>query len=185
MTHLPEWKVISTETVQKGRFEIVYETVQFKPDYAGPYSYIRYRADGVCVLPVLPDGRVCLVRQYRRPVDAMEIEVPAGMIDRGEEPQEAARRELLEETGYSAARIEDCGYLFASPGSSTEKMYLFIAFCDDGGPAGQALDPSERIQLGDYSIEEVRQLISNGQIHHSATQVLFFRYMNLLSATTG
>lgn len=174
-----QWNVLQTEVIQKGRFGIIYETVQFTPEKIGPYSYVRYRADGICVLPVLPDGRVCLVRQYRRPVDKDQIEVPAGMIDKGELSLACAQRELLEETGLQAKRIINCSYIYASPGSSTETMHLFIAFCENE-QIDQKLDESESIEVNFYTMNEVKALIKQGIIHHAPTLLLFQHLLELL-----
>jgi len=179
MRKMLDWRVIKTEYLEKGRFEIVYETVQFTPDYIGPYSYVRYKADGVCVLPVLSDGNICLTNQYRRPVDSFEFEVPAGMIDSNETPLDAAKRELAEETGYSTIRTVDCGFIYASPGSSTEKMYLFIAYCEKESKTAQNLDKSEKIDVATFSVQQIQRMIVEGRIHHSATQVLFYRLLGM------
>lgn len=177
MAYSKDWRVIKSESVRKGRFEIVYETVQFTPDYSGPFSYVHNRADGVCILPVIDNKQICLVSLYRRPVDAMEIEVPAGMIDVEESPSQAASRELLEETGYRASRWINCGFIYSSPGSSTEKMYLYVALCTENSAKERHLDQAEDISLQSYSFAQVRDMIRNGKIHHSATQVLFYQYI--------
>ena len=108
----------------------------------------------------------------------MQIEVPAGMIDQGETPMEAALRELKEETGLSAREIVDCGFLYASAGSTTEKMYLFIAYCDDETISTEGLHFSEKIDVEFFSIEQVQKLIDENQINHSALQVLFYRCLS-------
>ncbi len=83
---------------------------------------------GAAVIVALDDQqRVLMVRQYRSAAGKYLLEVPAGTLDSGEDPARCATRELKEETGYQAAQWEPLGYFYASPGFSTEKMYLFLA----------------------------------------------------------
>ena len=172
-----KWDVLKTEKVKKGRFEIIYETVQFSEEKVGPYSYIKYGADGVCILPILPDGRICLVSQYRRPVGTVQFEVPAGMIDIGESPETTAVRELMEETGLCAVKLIDCGYIYSSPGSTTEKMFLFIAYCEEPRQSDTEQDPSEKIELHFFTVDQAKQMITDNTIHHGSAQVLFCRFI--------
>lgn len=172
-----DWKVLKEETTKLGRFEIVFETVQFTPDTVGPYSYVKFAHNGVCILPIIDNNWTLFVRQYRRAVDSIHLEIPAGMIDVGESPAEAAARELREETGIVADNLIDCGYIFASPGSTTEIMYLFIAFCSSGKQLKQSLDSSENIELVQMSIADARKQMLDGTFHHGASQILLCRYL--------
>lgn len=81
----------------------------------------------VVVVPVLPDGRILLVRQYRRAVNRWLLELPAGTLDRGEPHARCARRELEEETGWKAARVKRIGRFYAAPGFVSEQLTLFLA----------------------------------------------------------
>jgi ADP-ribose pyrophosphatase len=81
----------------------------------------------VVILPIIDADRICLIRNYRMAVDEELIELPAGTIDRGEDPVETARRELLEETGFIAGSIEKIHEFWVSPGILREKMHLFVA----------------------------------------------------------
>jgi ADP-ribose pyrophosphatase len=82
---------------------------------------------GVGVLAVTPRGDVVLVRQYRYPVGEELLEIPAGKLERGEIPLDCAKRELSEETGYSASEWQELGFIYTSPGYSDERLYLFRA----------------------------------------------------------
>ena len=99
------------------------------------------------------------------------------MIDNCETPNEAAIRELKEETGLIAKEVHDYGYIFSSPGSTSEKIYLFIIFCEDSANFEQHLDFSEDIKVELFTVDEVNNLMFNNQLNHSATQVLFCRYL--------
>jgi ADP-ribose pyrophosphatase len=87
---------------------------------------VRHRGAAV-LLPVTADGRIVLVRQYRYGADELMLEAPAGTIDIGERPEETARRELVEETGYHPGRLEKLLEFYPSPGILTELMHLFLA----------------------------------------------------------
>jgi ADP-ribose pyrophosphatase len=93
----------------------------------------------VAVVPMLPDGRVILIRQYRRPAGQALLEIPAGTREPDEDAETCARRELIEEIGYRAGRITRLGGFFTSPGFATEYMDVFLAEemtpVEEGGPA--------------------------------------------------
>ena len=98
----------------------------------------------VVILPVLADGRVCLLRNNRPAVGEVLWEVPAGTLEPDEPIETAAARELAEETGYRAARWHKLGEFFPSPGVLSEKMHLFIA--EDLTPGPLKLEPGEQIE---------------------------------------
>lgn len=90
------------------------------------YQIVRHPG-GVAILPLHNDGTVTLIRQLRPAVGDWILELPAGRLDPGEEPERCGRRELLEETGLSAAELQPLGYLYPSPGFCDEKIHLFLA----------------------------------------------------------
>ncbi len=119
---------------------------------------------GACtaIVALDSDDTVLLVRQYRKAVEKMLLEIPAGGIEDGEDPLEGARRELEEETGFSAERWERLNYFYTSPGFCTEAMHLYLA---------TGLTPVERRADDDEAIEVVRvplgktlELMASGEI---------------------
>lgn len=134
-----------------------------------PYSFMRVNP-GVCILPVIgdgPDAQTVLIRQYRFPVGAWQVELPAGAIDPGEEPATAAARELSEESGYAARELVDLGPFHPSPGSTDETIYLFLARCD--AREGELhLDPAEDIRHRRVPMTELASLIASGEFCHGA-----------------
>lgn len=96
-----------------------------------PY-YVLERPDAAIIFPVTEDGEVVLVRQYRPPLKRLELGLPAGLVEEGEEHEAAARRELLEETGYSGGEWEPLGALASSPSLKDNWAYLFLARAASG-----------------------------------------------------
>lgn len=169
------WDVVNSSVEKIGRFEIVCESVRFSGGHICPYSYIVYPHDGVCVLPILKDGHIAMIKQYRRAVDSIELEMPTGMIDDGEEPQAAASRELFEETGLTAEKLVDCGYINASEGTTSERIYIYFAYCS-ANSSEQHLDVSEEISVEYFSTDEIRIMMLNNEIHHSAAVALLSHF---------
>jgi len=122
----------------------------------------------VVLVPVLPDGRVLLVRQFRRAVAAELLELPAGTIERGEAPDACARRELAEEVGQAAARWEQLLAFYPSPGVMTERMFLFLA--QDLTPA-VADREEEDLRVEAMPLAEARRRITTGEIRDAKSIV--------------
>ena len=131
----------------------------------------------VGILPLLDDGRVVLLRQYRVAVDAYLIELPAGTLEPGEEPIVTAQRELIEETGYTAGKMEPLITFYSSPGILREQLHLFVA--TDLTPGESALEDGEDIELFIADWDEVRDLIARGEITDAKTLIGLLHYMNM------
>lgn len=125
--------------------------------------------NAVAVLPVIGKD-VVLIRQYRPVIDKYILEAPAGVIDKGENPEEAARRELKEETGYRATQLIPVGSGYVSPGYSTEKLYLFLA--PDPEPGESSPEPHEIIRLVKIPLDEALKMIERGEIEDVKTILL-------------
>jgi ADP-ribose pyrophosphatase len=128
----------------------------------------------VVVLGVLPDQRIILIRTRRYAVGQHLIELPAGTLEKGEDPMNCAGRELLEETGYLANRLQPIGNFFTSPGILSEKMYAFAAY--DLEEQKQALEEGEEIELVPATLDDAIQMIRDGQIHDGKTIAALLMY---------
>lgn len=116
----------------------------------------------VGVVPV-EGGRLGLIRQYRPSIDAWIWEIPAGTLERGEDPAACAARELAEETGYRAGRIAPLGRFYVAPGYSTELLQLFKA--EDLTPGERSLDEGEQIgEMQWFSFHEAMELVRRGEL---------------------
>ena len=129
-------------------------------------DFFKYPGAAV-ILPVLDDGSIVLIRNYRFAVDEHLYELPAGMLDPGEDPRTCAERELKEETGYSAGRIEKITEFYTGPGTTDEKMCVYLA--TDLASGRQDLEVYERIAVEVRSDDEVRRMVADGTIHDAKT----------------
>jgi ADP-ribose pyrophosphatase len=123
----------------------------------------------VTILPLLDDGRVCLIRNYRIAVDKTLVELPAGTLEGGEDPAMTAERELIEETGYRATSIEKLSEFYMSPGILNERMHLYLARGLRPGPA--ALEPGEQIETWVVPWAEAMRMAFDGTIQDAKTLV--------------
>ena len=132
---------------------------------------------GAAILPVEADGRVVLVRQWRYPLDAETLEIPAGRIERGDDPQATACRELEEEAGLATARVESLGSILPAPGYLTERVWLYLA--RDLTPVPQRLEEDERVEIVRMTLDEALAEIDAGEIDDAKTVVALLRYARL------
>ena len=118
--------------------------------------------NSVCVVPVDEDGNVYLVRQYRKPPERLMLEVVAGGVDAGESAEEAAHRELGEEAGLRAERMDLLSFFWMSPGFCTEGMHAYLA---TGLTVGEnAPEDDESIEVVRVKLSEVAGMIASGEI---------------------
>lgn len=120
------------------------------------------------VVPVTEGGDVVLVRQWRQPVGGLTLELPGGGVDRGEDPREAVRRELLEETGYEAHDLSHLVSVHTSPGRSTEVCHLFRCRAERVLP-GPAPEPTEFVSAVEMPLGEARRKVYGGEITAAPT----------------
>ena len=120
----------------------------------------------VGILPVLDDGRIVFVRQYRKAADEILLEVPAGGIDEGEDAEDAVRREMVEETGYTVGTLKHLISFYTSPGFTTELMHLYKA--TDLTP-GEPTEETDQIEVELVTPEEAIRLVRAGEIRDAKT----------------
>ena len=131
-----------------------------------PY-YVVERPDAAIILPLTGEGEAVLVRQYRPPLERMELGLPAGLVEEGEKPEAAARRELLEETGYSGGEWEPLGALASSPSLKDNWAYLFLARgVEEMAPPDP--DEHELVETVRVPVGELLGLIRAGEIVSSS-----------------
>jgi ADP-ribose pyrophosphatase len=126
-----------------------------------PY-YVMDEPEWVHVVPVLDDGRIVLVSQYRYAGGATCVELPGGVVDAGESPLQAAPRELLEETGFHAKHWQPVATFFANPARQNNRVHVFLAH-GLAQVSAQRLDENEDIECSQASIEQLEAMIADGR----------------------
>jgi len=169
--------IISRETVFAGRvLDVGVEQHQLPNGILSSFEIIRHPG-GAAILPVLSDGRLLLIRQFRPAIGQMVYEIPAGRLEPGESALECAGRELVEETGYSAAKILPLGCLWSAVGFCDELIHLFVGH--DLCAVGQNLEPDEVVELNPLTLMDALHKIMSNEILDSKTQLALLRYQML------
>lgn len=159
---------LSSETLVDGIvFRVERQDVRLGDGSQSRRDIVRH-AGGVGVLARTPRKTWLLVRQYRKAVECEVIEIVAGMREPGEDPADTARRELEEETGYTARNLTPLGKTFASPGYSDEVVHLFFAETVDT-PGGNRLDSDERLHVEEFTDDRLRAAMDANELPDSKT----------------
>ena len=159
-------KILSSQKVFEGRvFNVTVDTVS-----EGELTYQRevvHHNGSAVIVPVFDDDTDALVKQYRHPAVRYLLEVPAGTLAKGERPEIGAARELKEELGLDAARLEKLSEFFVSPGFCEEKMWVYLATELTEGK--QALEDDEILDVVRLPIAEALEMITSGEIQDAKT----------------
>lgn len=156
----------SREVVQ-GRRVIVEQRRVLRRDGRDELRDVVVHPGSVVLLPLRDDGRLVMIRNRRFTIERTLLELPAGTREPGEEPAVCAARELEEETGYRASELRELLAFYPAPGSSTERMHVFLARGLE--PSAQKLDETEQIEVVCLEIDEVLARIRDGQIEDAKT----------------
>ncbi|MBI4330900.1 MAG: NUDIX hydrolase [Chloroflexi bacterium] len=160
-------RILNTSKIFKGRgMSLRVDTIETSSGRSTTREIVE-RQDAVVILPVDRNGDVLLVRQYRYSIGRDLLELPAGMIEPGEDPEECARRELREETGYAPGKLEKLGSWFVAPGFCTEFMHFFMA--SDLSPSRLIADDTEDIELIRLKFGDCLESIKSGRIQDGKT----------------
>ena len=159
---MADFKILARKTVIKSRaFDV--QKVDFRLPNGQQHSYdLVDHPDAVTILPINEQGEVYFVRQYRVGAEALLLELPAGVLDAGEKPEVAARRELREEIGMDCERLDKIGEFFMSPGYTNEYMTVFLASNLFSSPLSQ--DDDEFLEVLAIPLTHVFELLKSQQI---------------------
>lgn len=180
-----KWQILSSEYIFHDLWFKVRKDVCKAPDgrIIDPY-YVYEFSEWVCAVPVTEDGRIIMVRQYRHAFGDVCIEFPGGCVDDTDKNfEDAVKRELLEETGYSFSSFTPMGAISANPSTNNNLMHMFLA---TGGKrvSGQKLDHNEEIEISLFTPEEIKQLVRENKIVQAMHVTAFLYAMEKLGQLT-
>ena len=157
------YSILKSEIIYNGK---VFNTKVDQIEYNSGNKSVREVAEhpgGAVIVPVTSEGKIIMVTQHRYPVDKTLLELPAGKLDKNENPFHCAARELEEETGYKSDNIKEIGTIFTSPGYSTEKLWIYLA--KDLKPGNHNREEGEfGMKVFEYTLKEINEKIYNGEI---------------------
>ncbi|HVP30923.1 MAG TPA: NUDIX hydrolase [Myxococcota bacterium] len=161
------WQELDEERLQDCRVFTVSRTRARSPRDGRVHDFFRIDAsDWVHVVPITPAGEVVMVRQWRHGAREVTLEIPGGMVDPGETPDAAASRELLEETGYRAERVESLGFVNPNPALFGNRLHTFVAR-DVERVAEVRNEGAEETVVELVPLVDVPRLLADGTIRHA------------------
>lgn len=166
-----EEKTLSSEKIYDGAI-LNLRRDKVTVQHGTSYREIIEHNGGAVLAAVTDEGKLVMVKQYRKPAERVMLEAPAGKIDPGEEAFAAAVRELKEETGYTANKVEFLTQFYPSVGYSEEILYLYL--CTELTPGETAFDENEAIEIEEMEIDELLTMIMRGEINDAKTIIAIF-----------
>lgn len=166
------------EVVRKGViFDLIVDHIEY-PSGNVSIREVAKHPGGAVVVPVFDNGDVLMIKQHRYPVDEILYELPAGKLDQGEDPEDCARRELEEETGYRAERLEKLTAFYTTPGFCTEKLHIYLATGLKILESGQQLEEGEAsISIETIPLKKALDMTESQEIVDGKTIVGLFLAM--------
>ncbi|MGD6815668.1 NUDIX hydrolase [Metabacillus sp. 84] len=168
MDHLKE-KELSSEQIYSGKIIDLYVQEVELPNGKTSKREVIKHPGAVAVIAITPEGKLLMVEQFRKALERTLIEIPAGKLEPGEEPEKTAVRELEEETGFTARSIDHLVSFYTSPGFADELVHLYIT--EDLAPIENEahLDEDEFVDLMEVTLEEAEALLKDGRIYDAKT----------------
>lgn len=163
----PRWEILEDKKVYETPIFSLHKNKVLPDGTNNPaHFYVLNAPEWINVIALTDDNQILLVEQYRHGIHETTLEIPGGMADAGESPEEAAKRELLEETGYSTDSWKPLGKTSSNPAILTNFTHLYLARnCIK--TASQQTDGHEDIQIHKMPVGDFLQLVSDGVVHHS------------------
>lgn len=181
-----EEKTLKRKELFKGKIIEVYLDDVALPMGGTAKRELVFHHGGVGIIPITKDNKIIMVKQFRKPLEKVVLEIPAGKIDPGEgqHPEKTALRELEEETGYRTEELTYINDMYLSPGFSNEKLYIYAAtdLVKVENPRPQ--DDDEVLELYELTLEEAKQAIQEGSICDAKT-IFAVNYWELLQCRRG
>lgn len=162
------YRIVKSEVIFKGK---VFNTIVNQIEYDSGNKAVREVAEhpgGAVVVPVTDDGKIVMVTQHRFPMNKVLLELPAGKLNKDENPFICAVRELEEETGYRSKNVKELGSIYTTPGYSTEKLWIYLA--KDLKPGSHNREEGEfGMEVLELTFDEIENKIYSGDIVDSKT----------------
>ena len=171
-----EEKTLSSERIYEGAI-INLRRDQVTVQNGTSYREIVEHNGGAVLAAITPEGRMVMVRQFRKPAERVMLEVPAGKIDAGEEAVQAAVRELKEETGYTAGKVKHLASFYPSVGYSEEVLHLYL--CTELTAGDTCFDENEAIDIVEMDLEELYRMALKGEIQDAKSMIAIFMVKSL------
>ncbi len=160
-------KTLNSELVYDGKILEVYKDDVQLADGKKSFREVVKHSGGVVIIALKDENTILMVKQFRYPINKTVLELPAGKLEKDENPFCAAQRELEEETGYCANSWKSLGYINTSPGFSDEKLYLYLA--EDLNFTNCHPDEGEIIESYEYNIKDIYEMIKKNEINDAKT----------------
>jgi len=155
-------KTLESKRVFEGRLvNLRVDTVELPNGRTTTREVVEHKG-AVAIVPMLDHEKIVLVRQFRQPAGAVLLEIPAGTLDKGEDPADCARRELVEEIGYFPEKLTEMFHSYLAPGYSTEMLHTFLA--EDLRKARENRDLDEFIEIVPVNLRDAVEMINTGEI---------------------
>jgi ADP-ribose pyrophosphatase len=175
----PKGERLGTREIYRGRtFNVDVDRVRLPNGREMDLELVHHRG-AAAVVPVMDDGTVLLVRQYRYATGGWLLEIPAGKIDNQEPPEACAAREAEEEVGYRPGKLEPLGWVWTTPGFADEKIWLYLA--TDLQEAKQGLEDDEVLSIERMPLAEAVEKAFRGEIHDSKSAIGLMRAARALT----
>ena len=173
---ITEEKTLSSERLYEGAILNLRKDKVTVKEGRTSYREIVEHNGGVVILGVTPEGRIPMIKQYRKAAEQVMFELPAGKLEKGEDPAEAAIRELKEETGYRAESVKHVAAFYPTVGYSEEILHIFFAYDLKAGETD--MDDNESIDIEEYYPETLYEIIDSGAMNDgkTLTALLLYRY---------
>ena len=167
-------KTLTSEVLFEGRVVTLTKDTALLENGKTATREVVHHHGGACIVPYFEDGTICMVRQFRYAMQQELWELPAGKLEKGEDPFLAAQRELEEECGVTAERFINLGVLYPTVGYDSEKIYIWAA--KGLKPTSQHLDDGEFLDVAGLPFDDVLQMVMTDEIRDSKTVTAMLKY---------
>lgn len=163
------FRVTDSKTVFHGKvFDVKVDEIEYNGTGNKATRQVAVHPGGAVVVALKNNGKIILISQYRHPHNEVVLELPAGKLEKNEDPKICAERELMEETGYTSKKITKLGKIYTTPGFCDEVLHIFLA--EDLQEGTHAREEGEEgMETFEFSIEEINEKIRNGEIVDAKT----------------